>query len=353
MLREQHTLRAKIMWHRIRPLLPWGNLAWGIGSAFFITRNLSDPTPILAAGLALVLLTFFINLRTEDASRKDRLATVARRGTSMAVQSSAQYALAFTLPLLVTSGNTLAAVVSFPLTAVSLWDPWWERMHQQPLFLIAIRTWTMSLLVSVLCTVVIPNGLRFFFPLQLLAILFSSGLWTKTSHCARTNPRWAGALLSAVFVATCAVQWAFTLHGPFPALGVWVQSGAFTKGKPRFLSRDQIDSPLSFLTTDAWARQSESNDETTRSGGICCVTPIIGARGFRAPLSHRWLVNGQMSDEIALPPAAGNGEEAAYRTYSCKRNFPPLFAGDTLVCQTVAQGRVVLGAVRLKIGAEP
>lgn len=381
--------QARQALRRLLPWLPWFNLAWGIGSAFFITRSLSDPTPVLWAGLTLIALTFLMtrvassgpavggaplpvnsaeesgpaaspeegpvdhepvrSIETSASVRKQKLVKAAHWGASMAVQNAAQYTLAFTLPLLVIGGNTLAALVSLPFTAVSLWDPWWERIHRHPLFLLAIRTWTMAVLVSVLCSAVIPNGLALFFPLQIVSILAASGFWADRNLYKNARQRVGSAAITILFLVLCALQWSLVTHGPFPAIGVWVRSGGFTKGKPVFIERERIDQPLpslSVTTPSAAAPHEQAPVEATKVE-ICCVTPIIGGRGFRAQLSHRWLINGALQDEIALPPAAGNGEQAAFRTYSCKRNFPEIHAGDTVVCQTLAQGRVVLGTISL------
>ena len=84
---------------------------------------------------------------------------------------------------------------------------------------------------------------------------------------------------------------------------------------------------------------------------ICCRTPVTTPSGVESPVTHEWVIDGQVVDRIEVGPIraiAKNGEKA-FRTYTCKRYFDaPEFVKD-LECRVYLQHHLYLGRIKIKI----
>jgi hypothetical protein len=169
----------------------------------------------------------------------------------------------------------------------------------------------------------------------------------------------AGRFVLAVSLPLCALSQHFSGRQlPFPLVGVWLENQGFTAGRPVFESRQTYGERLSALKTGSATEKATQADSGARKGTsptqtldreVCCVTPIIAGRGFEASLSHHWFVDGVEVDAIDLKTAVGNGEQAAFRTFSCKRQFPGLNPGSTVGCQVRLSGRIILGVTNIRV----
>lgn len=360
------TTRALGRVSRLQVLLPWMSLAWGLTTAFLITRNLSEPGRFVAAGLFFVLAGWLVRFVVD--SRFGKGHKIVGLVSAFALQSAAQYVLLFVIPLLFLAKIWVPLAVSCALATVVLWDPWWLRFHRHPAFLIVLRQWIGALVAAAFLVVLVPRALPWLYALiSLLCVVFidrrqlfktepSEGPGTTRMDTGRLGSFFWLCVRRGVTVAVLPIlagwQHVSGAGWPFAPVSVWVHNPGFTLGRPVFVDRDHVSGRLARLPA-AGLNATSHTDAMLQAQELCCVTPLVAGQGFEAHVTHDWLLDGRFLERIDLRRVRGNGDDAPYRTFSCKKHFPGLVADSVLRCETRAAGRVLLGAVEIHIDAAP
>jgi hypothetical protein len=351
----------------LAPWIPWFSLAWGLVTASLITRNISDPGRFVAAGVFFVFLSLVLQLVAAHAwsqNHEPGRKRVFGFFSSLILQSAAQYFLMFALPFLYFGQYWFAFAMSALFAAVTLWDPWWAWAFKHPVLPVVLRQWVCGLLLSSIMVAFVPSFVAFTSFVVLLACLYLSHFWSVWSA---GDPRvqisvqggtglkvhlvslfWKICRTAAVLILPVAagLQFMTRLSSPFPLLGVWLQQPAFTFGRPTYLDRDTFGPTLHVLENSAIQSGPAGSVLATE---ICCVTPIIASSSFGSRIEHHWFINGREFETIVLPIARGNGEGAAFRTYSCKRKFARLEPLDTISCDARVLGGITLGTITIQV----
>jgi hypothetical protein len=353
----------------LAPWIPWFSLAWGLVTASLITRNISDPARFVAAGAFFVFLSLVLQLVAAHAwsqSHEPGRKRVFGFFSSLILQSAAQYFLMFALPFLYLGQYWIAFAMSAFFAAITLWDPWWAWALKHPVLPVVLRQWVCGLLISSIMVAFVPSLVAFTSFVVLLAGLYLSHFWSVWSWGSRraqsglrggsglrvqvVSLLWDICRLVAVLILPVAagLQSTTRMSSPFPLLGVWLQQPSFTFGKPTYLDRDTFGPTIHVLENSAF--QSDSTSSVLASE-ICCVTPIIASSSFGARIEHHWSINGREFETIVLPLARGNGEGAAFRTYSCKRQFARLAPMDSISCDARVLGGISIGSIAIQVSS--
>jgi hypothetical protein len=353
----------------LAPWIPWLSLAWGLVTASLITRNISDPARFVAAGAFFVFLSLVLQIVAAHAwaqNHEPGRKRVFGFFSSLILQSAAQYFLMFALPFLYLGQYWFAFVISAFFAAITLWDPWWAWALKHPVLPVVLRQWVCGLLVSSIMVAFVPSLVAFTSFVVLLTGLYLSHFWSVWSWGGRRaqSGLHGGSGLRLQFVSliwnTCrtvavlilpvaaGLQSMTRLSSPFPLLGVWLQQPSFTFGKPTYLDRDTFGPTIHVLENSAFQSDSTSSVLATE---ICCVTPIIAGSSFGARIEHHWSINGREFETIVLPLARGNGEGAAFRTYSCKRQFARLTPMDSIGCDARVLGGISICSISIQVSS--
>lgn len=370
-LGESATLQRWL--RRLAPFFPWVSLGWGLVTASLITRNIANPGRFVAAGAFFVLLSLGLQIVSSHSWKEARFGAgkkVFGFVSSLILQSAAQYFLMFALPFLYLGRYWFALGLSAVFAAVTLWDPWWAWAFKHPVMPIVLRQWVSGLLVSSIIVAFMPSLVAFTSLAVLFTAVYLSHFWSvwrpaeneQSAAALGADSAPSGNGLPARFVslfwgfgrtlavlllpAAAGLQLLTRTSTPFPLLGVWLQQPAFTFGKPSFLDRDTFGPTIHSL--DSMAIQSDAVSSALLTE-ICCVTPIIASPNFGSRIEHHWLLNGLEFETIVLPLARGNGEGAAFRTYSCKRQFARLKVKDVIGCDARVLGGTSIGSITISV----
>jgi hypothetical protein len=318
---------------KVLKALPWVSLCWGVATAVMTSRDVSEPGRLFAAGIGFVALAWAANrilVRFQERGRK-----VWDFVSGVALQSAAQYILLFVLPFLYLTQRWTALLVSAAFAAVTLWDPWWVRFYKHPTFLSLLKQWLCGLSLAPIIVVFFPWALPWLFLVVAAVMLFVVD-W-------RQGGRW---IAMAILPFLCVAQHVLVLSWPMAPIAIWLKEPGFSLGRPVFVDRESFQGRVDRLEI---AQSDTAQKDHVLLQELCCATPIIAGRGFEAPIRHSWLLNGQVMDDIDLKTAKGNGEQASFRTHSCKKQFPKLKDGDVIACKARAGGSVLLGGVSIRV----
>ncbi|MFZ9519008.1 MAG: hypothetical protein ACO3A4_00880 [Silvanigrellaceae bacterium] len=275
-------------------LLPWISLVWGIVSAILISHNTQGIHRFLFfSGLfAFAGLAGFVIIPGRSRFL-DWLRVVSQ-------QSSAQYILFFSLPLLWKADNWRWMLITAATGLSTLWDPWFNSLWQKTWY----RSWILVVCLILLSGLVLitwsPSSFRSGTLILLLCCLASHlfvtfNTWreqTREYSSLAKKMRFMSLFLtdSWKFVAIAA---AFLLTStPVPPLGVWVADGGLS---------------------------ARLEDKTLE-----CETRIAAPASFKSEVVHLWEFPGpdSRSEEVSLPEIVGNGiDQKPYRTLSRKKAF--------------------------------
>jgi hypothetical protein len=355
---EQHaattTGRVGAALRGLKRLMPWFSLAWGVASALLMARD-------FAHGMRFVL--FFIGLVTVSALLglwlllRERLMNVqgqaaglarflARRSESLEwvgfamLQAATQYILLFSLPFLYFTRAWGAALLVVPLVISTLWDPWWERLVRLSGYWALVRTVCVLLATSFVVSLFFPSllaGLPLVLALVALVAAFPWSLLWRSVGVQRSSV-WREVGAKSAPLALAVLFSGFTLLGVrmVPPLGIWLRSAD--------VGLDIVDRKLGETLAEGDPR-GQLAAALAAGQSVCCITPIVAARGVSLQLVHEWEVDGRLVDTIALGMVHGLNESAAFRTYSCKKAMPDLDKAQTITCRARLAKGTSLGEV--------
>ena len=330
------------------------SLAWGIASGITLARDYAHSTTLVASFDGIVGLSAAFHvwlLYAQAVSRREQTPGGLRgvllkrpqlvaNAVALVTQSFVQYIVMFSLPLLFLAHAWITFALAATLVLISLMDPWWEVLSRQSWFMALIRSFCALIAASFAFAIWFPGQLAWFYPV-LGAIALTAALpWSLLVQHRRPQ---IGEVIAVLGVALVIFGQAWTnVWLRVPLLSVWLRSPALgTDIRDHML---EIGWPGSISRTDLEAALRGGRD-------VCCLTPVVSPSGLVAPVTHEWLIDGQVIDRIVLPPVRGRGDAdgKAYRTHSCKRHLPPPEMVHEITCRAVLGDDVVLGRVSVEV----
>lgn len=283
---------------RAELFLPWISLLWGISSAFLITHNSTGIYKFLFfSGLFALAVLASIALPRGRFKFFDWLHLISQ-------QSSAQYILFFSLPLLWKAESHAWLAVTLVTALSTLWDPYFNKLWENDWY----RRWILLIcliLLSALITIAFkPTLLHWGVWILVLNCLLAHVMIIlsllqkdakQTAHRQKTRniqklflrDSWTMAVLFLGIIVTLS---------PLPPLGIFVSEGRLT---------------------------AQPEDQS-----MTCETKIAAPSGFHSEVIHRWEFEGfpTGADDVILPEVKGNGIDGKpFRTESRKQVFPATF----------------------------
>ena len=317
----------------LRKFLPFFSFSWGVFSSLSMSRGMH-----LAWRLEVVVLLFILCLiflpklilrleswleqriaLSESPNSAKKVGTISpRRGIFLEkanrvlretlaptlLQALQQYMLFFCIPFLYLSQAYFILFNVAVLAFSTLWDPWYFSLSKLVWYRRVLRCTCVVLAISFILGVethfLLPYA-YWIFLLTAFAVVFPTAIFR--SAC--MNFGWhVKQLVAVVFVlGVASVSYFVGGIAKFPLLSFWVQP---------------LESRIS-VVPDEGAPILGSVAEQRK---LCCYSHVVAPRSLNIKISHRWYYDGRKIDEIALPPIRGNSEFSAYRTFSCKENFP-------------------------------
>ncbi len=346
------------LYRRLGPwvrLLPWLSLAYGLASGILITRDYEHSTTLVRYLLTLVLgsilLRWWLGLEHREPPRlvrqlglfrhlRERHALVADFGSGL-TQYAVQYIGMFCLPLLFFAEAWWTFLLTVLVVGSTLWDAWWERLSRQFWYLALVRAVSAVLSGSFAFAVLFPRHLEAFHPALALAAMLAVVPWHRLAD--RRLPRRRELAPLALVLALALVQACLDSWLRVPLLSVWLK-------KPG-LGADVVEHEL----REPWAGEvTRGRLSQILAGGeaVCCVSPVMSPSGVLARVVHEWRADDRVIDRIVLPEVRGGGGPKgtqAFRTFSCKKNLPPVASMAALECRVFLEPGIFLGRVRLKL----
>lgn len=320
-----------------RRFLPWGSLGAGIVGALMMDRG--PDRAVVVAGVAVgtwALLLVTLLLRQHPASTKHRLIAGAWFSSLALTQWAIQLSLFFSLPFYwrAWSGEWHQLVFLVPLSlaaAISLWDPWTERLlHRPGLAPILPGLASFAGLNAVLPGLGFSNSTSLWIAASSTVVALPIGVVTFEPSGPRRLRAWSASLAVAVGLLCGLALGAARFVPAAPLALLDARIGRYMDGRDVGLPIEQIRG---------------------RPGKLVCATAISAPLGVREKLFHVWRQDGEVRDRIELEVRGGRKE--GFRTWSRKRNFGEHPAGqwtcsiETRMGQSLGRATVELLRARL------
>ncbi len=344
--------RLNAMLPKLQRALPWASLSWGLYSGYSMARDYSRVSKLANFTLGAVFFLFFVHLCTVWFLRaRHQQGTLGRFGKlvtekeafivwagSTGTQFYVQYILFFTLPFLYYTKSWLSFAGSLLIVCTVIWDPWWNILFSKKWYRVLIRAWSCLLALSFLFPILYLPFLEKFDLLVTSAFLALLLPWTSLWKFWHEKKYLDFVPLLCALMGFAGVH-LFARDFKFTPLSIWVKNSALGLG---ILER-QVAVPFAGNVT--LQELEEGIDE-----GLCCATPVVAPGTLKGEVVHEWHLDGQKIDSISLGEVRGLSEKVAFRTYSCKQNFPQLKHSSRIMCKIyLKSGRLLLGKVEVRI----
>jgi hypothetical protein len=328
------------MHSRKRKALTLVFLGWGIYSVFMMKRDFQHTTRLTIFLLALVPMFLLLHLVGRVVTRHElrghtspRLKAVNWLSQSI-TQNMTQYILMFSLPFFIVNQRWVYLVATLFLLATTLWETWWKTLFPHTIYRQLLRLWSILCAGSFLYPFVWPGHLAHFY----WALAAGAALALFPTRIDRNHLLSSALLLALTLLNLLLLPPALR----FPLLSVWVS-------KPRFATNeDQKDTGVEKLPREMKATAFR---DTLRSGStICCVAPVVAPPGVRERVIQEWTLEGELLEKPQLKSyIRGNANQRGFHSFFCKRNFPPVRAGQILRCRISLQETIFLGEMSLTL----
>ena len=307
--------------HRHRFLLALLSFAAGMASFVLIQRQ-----DWLAQPIALFLLLSWLGILLEPALARRRLPpTLLRFGVQAVHQETFFFALPFFYAT--TTWTTPQAFFTAALSVAgvaALWDPLYHGRiaGQRGLYLVfhGVASFVATLVALPIILHLDTGQSLGLATVVMLLVAVSASVQRLDS----TRPwHWAAVLGGGVLLGALAV-----LARPWiPPATLWVEDAMITAA----VDKETRDPDLRLVSISAAQLHGD---------GVFAWTAIHAPRGLQERVFHRWLLEGEEVDRIALE--ISGGREQGYRAWSYKKGFPADPRGSWTI-QVITEGGQLIG----------
>jgi len=346
---------------RISWVLTGLSFLWGLVSGILLKRDYEHSRALLSyLGLFVlisVIFRVFVAYEARLAARAEAppkglrgllvkkpalVSGVANFGT----QYAAQYITMFCIPLLFLARAWFSLGLTVVLAAISLVDPWWNKVAKLSWCMAIIRAFSAVIAVAFAFPVLMPENLQYFYPVLAATAVVATLPWDLVMGWHRRRWYHAGPPLLAVSLIVAETMMHSRLR--LPLLSIWLRDQAIGVEISAYKLRE------------AWNRDEDHAKLMTAwdaGQSICCYTPIVSPSGVAAVVTHEWLINDQVVDRIALsairspePNAQGvrQHNERGFRTYSCKKHMLNPMAVRALTCRVYLDADLFVGETHVR-----
>lgn len=333
--------------------LPWFSLAWALTSGFLMRRDFASGWRVALFFFALLIFSVCVGLwflwRERPSGRSRVLRLLTKRAGAVewlglvVVQMAAQHIILFSLVFLFFARAWFLLGVTAVAAVTALWDPWWAALMKHAWYESLLRGLAGVLVTAFLLPVLFPASLSFFDPIVGIAgmlgavplrTIFGRRIlhYTWYEHLFSMLPLLFFFLLALVNL-TCARV--------VPPLSIWIEGPSF--------GYDVVERQPRTGIFEKGLGAEGLGQELAGGHELCCFTPVVAPPALRSTLTHEWYLGDRLIDRINLNRVSGLQDMKAFRTFSCKRNFPGIPAGETIHCRAVLADSVRIGGLALEL----
>jgi hypothetical protein len=322
----------------IRKFLPFLMLLYGLYSLFTLQRDFEHIGRLVFCLMmiapASLLLAFGPALldRIQPDSRLHRYRQVITWLNTTAALNLTQYILMFCLPFFAVKEAWFYFSLHILILGITMWDPICSRLMKWASFRHSLQAWTLMSAFSFLFPFILPGFVKYFYPC-LAGILVLAFIPTQREKKYLRSQ----ALLLLGLIALLLLP---PLPMRFPLLSVWLKKPHFALDRK---NAHEFGEHLPKLLM--W---SDLRSEMASEASLCCIAPVVAPPAFREKLTQEWILDDKVLETAHLKTTiqGRKSTDSAFRSFYCKKNFPPIETDATLRCLVYLQEAVYLGGVR-------